>query len=742
MSSSTATNVPTVQNPVRYPAIPGWVWGGVIGALCLCLFRAVITRTFLIIAESNNVADGLGNVLRGKFQPDWSHGLLLPLISLYYLSQHRTTLARLWRGRAKDAADLGPALRVVAAIIGGPAGLLAYLLWHRGGAGHAVFLAASVVAVAAAAAFLVGPLLLRRRGSPVAYGRACALLRLAGVGLFFGGTFSFGWWLGPGRNDMLQGYSVIVALFGLTMFCLGPATMKVLWFPIFYLALAFKVSDRYWDQLADYLRLMVAQAATVVLEVLRVDVDLSGARMTIHPAHGAPVPLEIADACSGLRSLMAYIALGLAVAWLSQRTAWQRWVMAAMTIPVAIVINIGRVTTLGLLSLRWPALTQGQAHIFIGMLMLIPALLLLLAIGWVLDHMVIREGAAAGPLPLPPAAGPDPVILPRWFLGAASGLALAGLLGGCYLLAMTIMRPQDMFQGRLSQGLAVGLLLAAAAALIPAIWFTWRALRRDNAQGLAGRSGTLGVATGILLACVLGSDRVLAANGLVIFKLAVPLRHEFVEIPATVGHWKRIADIPFGEEEREMLGPSAVNWVYARTEHPDAGAAVFHLTYYTGMVDTVPHVPERCELAGGAKELRRQTVTLHLAGPGYHHVTGPAGDKVYVPSGLSGGNVLVPDTDIPATVCAFADSNNQTYCVLYFFVANGEYFANPDAVRANGFKPTDRYNYYSKVQIRLLTGDVETARVQASELLSIMMPEVLACLPDWDQVSAGLWPRK
>jgi hypothetical protein len=265
---------------------------------------------------------------------------------------------------------------------------------------------------------------------------------------------------------------------------------------------------------------------------------------------------------------------------------------------------------------------------------------------------------------------------------------------------------------------------------------------RDDARGLAGRSGTLGLAAGAALACCLGSDAVIAANGLVLRKEAVPLRHEFVEIPAAVGNWKRIDDIPFGEEERQILGPWAVNWVYARSDRRDGGSAMLHLTYYTGIVDTVPHVPERCELAGGSKEQARQTVTLHLAGPGYRHEARGGTDKVYVPSVLGGAAVLVPGLDIPATFCAFVDSQGQAYSVIYFFVANGAYFANPDGVRANGFKPTDRYNYYSKVQVRLTTAEAPAACARASELLSVMMPEVLACLPDWDQVGAGLWPRK
>jgi exosortase/archaeosortase family protein len=519
--------------------------------------------------------------------------------------------------------------------------------------------------------------------------------------------------------------------------------MKVLAFPIFYLALAFKVSDRYWDLLADKLRLIVAHAAEVVLGMLSLNVDLAGSRITIFPAHGQPIPLDVVDACSGLRSLMAYVALGAAVAWLSPRPTWQKWTMLALTVPVAVLVNIGRLTVLGLLSLRWPSLAEGQAHIFIGMLMLIPALLLLLLVGWVLDHVLIRDSAArpAAPAQVPAPAAPDTVVLRRWLAGGAGGLILAGLLGLCYLLAMTVLRPQDMFQGRLSPGWARGLLAAAAVLAVPAILLARRTFRTDSARGLAGRSGALGLATGILLTCVLGIHIVVAANNWVLFKLPVPLRHEFVQIPANLGPWHRTHDFPFSPEERDLLGPWAVNWLYERTDGTDSPPAGLHLTYYTGIVDTVPHVPERCELAGGATEMDRTLVTLRLGGPGYHPRPQDPAATMYAPSKLAGGSIPVPQTAIQATVSQFVSKENQHYCVIYFFVANGGYFANPDQVRAKGFDPRDRYNYYCKVQMKLLTGgDTAAATAQASEFLSAVMPEDLACLPDWDQVGRGPGP--
>jgi exosortase len=556
------------------------------------------------------------------------------------------------------------------------------------------------------------------------------------MALFLLGTFSFTWWLGPGHNDMLQGYSTIVALFGIAMFCVGPAAMQVLWFPIFYLALGVKVSDRYWDLLAAQLRTLVAQGAVTVLHALQVHADLQGSVITVFPGRGEHVDLDVADACSGLRSLMAYIALGAAVAFISKRPSWQRWVLVAATIPVAVVVNIGRVSVTGLLAMVNPALSKGEFHTFVGMLMLVPALGLLLAVGWALDRFTPAAPSATGSLEapssgraVPPGAGQDGLEGRRWWFGAAAGAALAALLGTAYALQMKLFRPDFIFRQTLSHGWTMGLLVAVALILLPMMWVAFRTIRGDSFAGLAGRSASLGVATGVLLVCVLGLNAMVRANGVVIFKDKLPLRHGLAELPATIGPWHRVRDVGISEAEREELGTTeAVSWLYQRTDTLDAMLVGLHLTYYTGIVDTVPHVPERCELARGAKELGRSTTVLHLDGPRYR----AQGGKLYAESTLAGGEVLVPGADVPATINIFAQGR-ETYCVAYFFVANGNYFANPDGVRASGFSPWDRFNYYSKVQMRLPAHTPEEAAVQATELLRAVMPEVLACLPDWEE---------
>jgi hypothetical protein len=62
-------------------------------------------------------------------------------------------------------------------------------------------------------------------------------------------------------------------------------------------------------------------------------------------------------------------------------------------------------------------------------------------------------------------------------------------------------------------------------------------------------------------------------------------------------------------------------------------------------------------------------------------------------------------------------------------------------VRFQGFSLTDEYSYYCKIEVGInLVGDKELARQRASDFLSDFLPQVMACLPDWVDVTEGRWP--
>jgi exosortase/archaeosortase family protein len=102
-----------------------------------------------------------------------------------------------------------------------------------------------------------------------------------------------------------------------------------------------------------------------------------------------------------MRSLMTFITLGCAMAFLSARPMWQKVILVLSAIPIAIFCNVMRVSGQGLLDHYWsPEWSEGFAHAFAGIVMLVPAIFLLMLVGKVLDLAVIevadpKERAAA-----------------------------------------------------------------------------------------------------------------------------------------------------------------------------------------------------------------------------------------------------------------------------------------------------------------------------------------------------------
>jgi exosortase/archaeosortase family protein len=93
--------------------------------------------------------------------------------------------------------------------------------------------------------------------------------------------------------------------------------------------------------------------------------------------------------------LVAFMALGVAMAYVSLPTLWQRVALVLLGIPIAIFVNVLRVASLGLLSMLDSEFAAGEFHHFIGLVWLVPAFLLYLFALWVLTNMVVQQPATA-----------------------------------------------------------------------------------------------------------------------------------------------------------------------------------------------------------------------------------------------------------------------------------------------------------------------------------------------------------
>jgi len=282
-----------------------------------------------------------------------------------------------------------------------------------------------------------------------------------------------------------------------------------------------------------------------------------------------------------------------------------------------------------------------------------------------------------------------------------------------------------------------------------------------------------GAALALVLAGV-GFRAAIAQLNIYLQKEPVPIREGLANIPSSLGPWRRVGeDQILSEAIVEELGTRQyLNRTFvrdARSESARSGAGpgetprrdqkgtdamiALHIAYYTGMIDAIPHVPERCWVAGGmvlVDGARIVPLTLDTSAWGTSKVppnratgrpyqTADAFDSVlrrFVP-------VHVPVGEFAIRAMEFQDEARPDQRMIggYFFIANGRVTSSALDVRKLAFQRTDPYAYYTKVQFAMparADDDRRWERFQeyTSEFLDELLPHLMRSLPDWPEVEA------
>ncbi len=190
--------------------------------------------------------------------------------------------------------------------------------------------------------------------------------------------------------------SLLVVCFGLVLFLLGVDYLKVLWMPVGFLVFMIPVPYTLYVKLTTPMQYLAAELGVrlmplfgITAERLATQVKIFTGRMGM--AQDGWESLEVAEACSGMRLLMAFVALAVALAYTTSRPMWQKVFLAVSSVPIAIFCNALRVTLIGILFARVsPEYAHGSTHIYIGMLMLAPAMGMQLGLAWILDRLFIE----------------------------------------------------------------------------------------------------------------------------------------------------------------------------------------------------------------------------------------------------------------------------------------------------------------------------------------------------------------
>jgi exosortase len=348
-----------------------WIQISIVAALFAALFWPNLRRLW----DKTNPFTGEAN---------WGHAIGVPIIGLYFLYVNRE---KLWN--PDEPAKLSPLMEMLR-LWGMCVGVLlmpltlVYLVvpqfFHRWAIGT------GALAAAALAACYFG-----RNAKPIAWARKHSA-GWFGFGVMLFGIAIFGYGIYPGQNDFVKDFGMVITLFGIVLSLTGWGVMQTAWFPIVFLVCAIPWPGLMYSRIAGPLQQLAANVAVRTLELTGVEASANGTKILISGNGGAIRTLNVAEACAGLRSLMTFISVGAAVAFLSHRPLWEKILITVSAIPIAIFCNVMRVSGQGLLDhYVSQQLSENFAHQFVGMIMLIPAFLLILLIGWLLDRIFVEE---------------------------------------------------------------------------------------------------------------------------------------------------------------------------------------------------------------------------------------------------------------------------------------------------------------------------------------------------------------
>ena len=179
-----------------------------------------------------------------------------------------------------------------------------------------------------------------------------------------------------GAELFLTRIAIVGAIVGGVLFVLGWRHLRVLAFPIGVLLLMIPIPAIIFNQIAFPLQLLASRFGETVLRLFDVPVLREGNVITL-----ANTQLEVAEACSGIRSLISLLTLGIVYGYFTDKRFLVRLAIALSTIPVAIVANGLRVAGTGIAAYHYgDEAAQGFFHEFSGWVVFVVSLVMLFVI--------------------------------------------------------------------------------------------------------------------------------------------------------------------------------------------------------------------------------------------------------------------------------------------------------------------------------------------------------------------------
>jgi exosortase D (VPLPA-CTERM-specific) len=217
--------------------------------------------------------------------------------------------------------------------------------------------------------------------------------------------------------------SLVLLIYTTVLFTLGREYERKLRFPLLFLFFMVPVPDSLKSRVSFPLQLFASRVSAFLLDLFGIVVVREG-----NVLHLRETSLEVAAACSGIRSMVSYLMLGVFFSYISENRKKVTILLISLSIPIALAANVSRVTLSGVLA-EWfgPETAEGFLHEASGLVMFGAGFVIFLGLNHFLNRFFSTGEKKNPPVTEPSsgrAAAPAPLSRRGWLPLAVTGLLL------------------------------------------------------------------------------------------------------------------------------------------------------------------------------------------------------------------------------------------------------------------------------------------------------------------------------
>lgn len=186
--------------------------------------------------------------------------------------------------------------------------------------------------------------------------------------------------------------AILPLLIGFLLLFLGPRHVFRMWFPLVFLLFMIPIPESITTSMTFHVKMLATEGAVRLSSLFYFPMIRDGSYI-----HFGDDRLLVGNVCSGLRSLIALLAMGAIMSYISHTRPWSRILILLISGPIAVAANVLRIFFLCIAAYYWgSALASGWLHDVSGIFIYVVALAFLLAMEGILRRLAPAKQTPQG----------------------------------------------------------------------------------------------------------------------------------------------------------------------------------------------------------------------------------------------------------------------------------------------------------------------------------------------------------